>query len=425
MSWSRDKKLLFWLILIFLVNLFYCWWSYFLTDANLVISQYQVYYQWQTQMWQFLLNNRQTVANIFILITLAQFAIYVATILQLSKLRIVAKRIELNKLAIVWLIIISPLIFSYNALSHDVFNYMFNARMVIKYHADPHVKVALDYSGDLWTRFMHNTHTPAPYYYGWTGLSLVPYLLGFGKFLSTWLMYKFFSVISLGLLFISIQKFAQNARWQLSVADWAIVFLNPLILTEIVANAHNDIWMLAPVIYGLALVIQNKPSKKHILISFLLLVFSASIKYATIVLWPVWLLLVIKNKSTNYQRLLHFVPLVSSALLFLLLFTERSRQFLPWYLSWSLIWLTLINLVKNDKSFFRFFGQVLLCLSLSSIFRYLPWLFSGNYDAQIIGQEKTITWLGGLVLILGWQAMVFGKSRVHQSSQSSKVKIIK
>src|SRR3990172_6981226 len=77
-------------------------------------------------------------------------------------------------------------------LSSDIYNYIFNAKMVWVYGANPHRQVALNFPDDQWLRFMHNTHTPAPYGYGWTMLSLVPSVIGQNHLKLTLLLVKMF-----------------------------------------------------------------------------------------------------------------------------------------------------------------------------------------------------------------------------------------
>jgi len=232
---------------------------------------------------------------------------------------------------------------------------------------------------------MHNTHTPAPYFYGWTGLSLLPYFLGGGKFSITWLSFRLFSFLSFGLLSFSLIKNIKKQNiWLL------ILLLNPLLLIEVVSNAHNDLWMMAPAITAMLLIITNKKTSKTILLSLLLLLFSASIKLATLALIPIWLALVLPWKKV-WPKLHEFIlsswPFLTSILLFLPLLTPRSKQFLPWYLIWSLVWLPLIN--KKWQSW----KISLLILSISSMFRYIPYLWMGNYDGDVIWQQQLITWV--------------------------------
>jgi len=447
----QQKKLLFWLFLFWLLLVVYAFWSYSQTDPNLVLINWQPYWRFQTWFWQLAAAHRDWLVRVYIGLIVALFAVYwqLVRFFSQKKWAAVATAAQSKLLLLVWLVVISPLIFSYNALSHDVFNYIFNARMVVEYHANPHVQVALDFPTDLWTRFMHNTHTPAPYFYGWTGLSLIPYSLGAGKFLITWLNFRLFAVISLVLLFWSFLLLSKKLHWQLELKNLTLLFFNPLLLIEIIANAHNDVWMLALFVLSLGL-LMGDVKKKRLIISILLLVLSISIKYATALLIPVWcgfLFLGVLVKMLS-GRLAMFKPLAektsvlltrlfflsASVLMFGLLFLSHSRQFLPWYLTWSLLWLPLI-LTNKENNLINFLSRLpligklglalekisqfelkvisswglwLLAFSFSSLLRYVPWLMTGEYLEQTNSQEKLITWGGGiLIFFLGllWQRL--------------------
>jgi len=365
------------LLLYFLLLVIYTVFSYSLTAPNLVLTSWSPYWQFQTWMWNSFFNNRLLLTNSYLILLISLFITY------FNIIKIWPKKQKMS-----WwvpLLIASPLIFSNNALSYDIFNYIFNAKMVVVYQANPHLQTALNFATDNWTRFMHNTHTPAPYFYGWTGLSLLPYFLGGGKFSITWLSFRLFSFLSFGLLSFSLIKNIKKQNiWLL------ILLLNPLLLIEVVSNAHNDLWMMAPAITAMLLIITNKKTSKTILLSLLLLLFSASIKLATLALIPIWLALVLPWKKV-WPKLHEFIlsswPFLTSILLFLPLLTPRSKQFLPWYLIWSLVWLPLIN--KKWQSW----KISLLILSISSMFRYIPYLWMGNYDGDVIWQQQLITWV--------------------------------
>ncbi len=344
----------------------------------------------------------------------------------------------------VYCLVISPLFISYNALSHDVFNYIFNARMVVEYQANPHLQVALDFSSDPWTRFMHNTHTPAPYWYGWTALSVVPYGLGFEVFSITWLNFRIFSLLSLFLLWATLWLWQKQRNQPVLAWQFALFFLNPLVLIEIVSNNHNDLWMIVPALLAFVLLQQKPKYPWQTILSFALLLFSASTKYATLILMPIWLIAyklvsftqisasqthgltaVVSQIKKRFESILSIqiqiyveklLPWVTSILLFIPLLTSRSRWFLPWYLVWSFslvpllasnIWITdlpkisipiLTSLKKRASIWGKRWVFWLLALSVSSLFRYLPWIWQGEYNNTITTQEILITWLGGGML---------------------------
>lgn len=356
--------------------------SFVLTDPNLTLLNLNFFVSLQTYLWQHVLP-LQNFRTIFygVLITL----IFINYLLILKNWY--GLKLDVRQNFWKFLIIVSlPLIFSYNALSHDLFNYIFNAKMIIEYGANPHVQTTINFPNDPMLRFMNNIHTPAPYGYGWTTLSLLPYLAGLGKFLSTFIIFKLFAFLSLILALLISEKFWRKANY----FKLALFFLNPLLLIEILSSAHNDLWMLAPALLAvyLATNLQKKKFFKIILIAVLLAV-SISIKFATIVLLPLIIYLALKNRL---GRLGKFPTYDLMALtMFAPLLTERSKQFLPWYLLWSLIFLPLI---KN-----KFLRNLLIVFSFSSLLRYLPWMYylpwmSFHLDSSSLESlQKAITWL--------------------------------
>ncbi|PJC42482.1 MAG: hypothetical protein CO040_04275, partial [Candidatus Pacebacteria bacterium CG_4_9_14_0_2_um_filter_36_8] len=280
---SNNSNQLFGLL--FLVSFFYSLFSYSLTDPNLVLTSWAPYWNFQQWMWQTFFHNSNLLTSSFLLLVVGYFLVY---FLGLKNLK---TEININptKFFIKILFALSPLFFSYNALSHDVFNYIFNAKMAVVYQADPHQQVALDFPQDNWLRFMHNTHTPAPYGYGWTIFSILPYLVGFNKFLPTWFIFKALAWLSYILLFLVLKLLIYKvSNRKITAADVWLVFANPLVIIEILSNLHNDFWMLIPAIISMVLVIK-KPKRIPItvsVISLFFLGFSISTKFVTILLLP-------------------------------------------------------------------------------------------------------------------------------------------
>jgi hypothetical protein len=397
-TFKKNHLLNIFLIVYFVLLSVYSIFSYSLTSPNLVLSSWPPYWNFQLLMWESFFNNRPILSYSYLILLGLLFIVYFLIIKAIKKNKI--KKINLG----CYLILILPLILSNNALSYDVFNYIFNAKMVLIYHANPHLQTAMDFIQDNWTRFMHNIHTPAPYGYGWTILSLLPFLLGFGKFLPTWIMFRLFSVLSVVLLYLTIKLLAKKINHPLSSYSMAIVFLNPLFLIELVSNSHNDLWMMVPALLSLILVIPDKknniPAWMKKWLSILLLSFSISTKFASIVLIPVWFYLLFQNqnwlkqfiKKFKLSKLSEAWPTVASILLFLPLLSERSKQFLPWYLVWSLIW---IPFIKN-----RFYIKLLLIFSFSAMLSYAPWMWFGEYTVDVSIQQKLISWTPGLIYLL-------------------------
>jgi hypothetical protein len=382
----------------------YAAWSFALTDPNMVFTSWPLYWQVQTWLWQNLFGQpiwlTLTYCLSLALLWLAFWGVWKAS---------QTWQWSWKQWFLIWLLAISPLLLSNNALSHDVFNYIFNAKMVLVYHANPHVQVALDFATDPLTRFMHNTHTPAPYGYGWTIFSLLPYVLGLNKFVLTWFLFRCLSVLATGwLIWVLMQLHQQLFNRPIANRDLALVIFNPLFVIELISNSHNDLWLLVPALTAFWLAGQwlskNKPNWGQLGLSLVLLGFSISTKLVTALLLPLWLTIVawvspssdrLKIKLTaELQKLSHqtglepkweiFWPLLASVILFIPLLTSRAQQFNPWYWTWVLVWLPLIKL--------PWWKNLLIIFSLSSLLRYIPWLLAGGYNDTIIWQQKLITW---------------------------------
>jgi hypothetical protein len=407
-----SKKLPWLLLIYFILFLIYAVFSYSLTAPNLILSSNDVFWKFQTYMWQTFFNDRRLLSYSYLVLISFIYIIYFLIIKKLEIRNSILSSNILNwKIIIAFILIISPLLISNNALSYDVFNYIFNAKMVLIYHANPHVKVALDFAYDDWTRFMHNTHTPAPYGYGWTFLSLLPYSLGMGKFLPTWIIFRLFSLLSIILLFFTYELFKKKKFGLESRILYFVVLLNPLLLIEVISNSHNDLWMMVPAMLSLYLI--NQPLKKKdwlkVLLSILLLAFSISTKFATALLIPIWLILIgqsiLSRISNLVSRNINNWPLLASVLMFLPLLLSRSQQFHPWYLTWSLVWIPLFPANKISQ----LWRQVLIVLSIASLYRYLPYLWWGEYSTELIFKQKLITWIPTILFLLFSTLLTFKK----------------
>jgi hypothetical protein len=409
----------------FLLTFFYSIFSFSLTDPNLILSSWSPYWQFQNWMWLVFFHNAHLLTWTYVGLVLGVFATYVLLLEQVH--HFTSNKQVGRKLVVAAVVVALPFFFSYNALSHDVFNYIFNAKMVLVYHANPHQQVALDFAQDDWTRFMHNTNTPAPYGYGWTVISLLPSIAGFGKFFPTWMLFRAFSIASVLALFFAIKHFARTyAAKKLSDSEFTLLFFNPLFLIEVISNSHNDLWMMASAVASLALLFDRQKNGREwrFFVSAALLIFSISMKLATALLIPVWLLLLLQMVVPNLfilsknlqERISTHVPEIAVFLLFLPLLTARSQQFNPWYLTWLLVWLPFIQ--------WRWLKNALLVLTLSSLLRYCPWLWNGGFSDEIVRQQKMITWVP-LAIWLGGEAVLFLSreiSRWHTPSKPSKMK---
>lgn len=381
--------------------------SYTQTDPNLVLSQNSTYWSFQQQMWSIGYHQRLISTVIYIFLTVLMFLSYV----------LVQKKTFVQKIKYLAMIALLLLI-SYPALSHDIFNYMFNAKMVVVYHMNPHIHTALEFGNDLWTRFMHNTHTAAPYGYGWTILSIAPFLFGLQKFVLTLMSFKLWMYIGFFLLIWFQYKLSivlKYKEWKDNI--WLFV-LNPLVLLETMSTLHNDVWMMLFAYISILFLWKSKMLKHsrilNLCISFIFLFVSISLKFATVSLLPAFLILAFPVKKIEAVRFIiekhwadHF-----SILLFVPLFLNKSQQFHPWYLIWSL---SMIPFMKST-----FIKKLFIAFSFSSLLRYVPYLFQGDYSGSVSLHEKVITWVLGFIFF----GILVLFSRFVQTKKPSHAKMI-
>lgn len=238
------------------------------------------------------------------------------------------------------------LLFSYPFLSHDFFNYLFDAKIVTLYFKNPYFYKALDFPADPWLRFMHWTHRPYPYGPIFLLITLIPSFLSFGKlvlsfflFKITWFMFYILSVYLLNKL---------NKKWAMIFAT------HPLIIIEGLVNSHNDLIAVSLAIIGIFYLY-----KKKNLISKLILLFSGGIKYITLPL----LFVSRKNKKVNVYIFL--------SLSFILLYLSLTTEIQPWYFLAVFAFLPFFENIVSQLNIF-FVGLLL---------SYYPYVKLGGWDS--------------------------------------------
>lgn len=365
-----DNKSKFLIISFLLLVIGYTIYSYAFLDIGLTLTSFTPYLNFQKNMRWFGYFNRPQSTFIFILLSLLLFTVYLLLIISFKHEKIPFKRILL-------LAVISSgiLTFSYPAFSHDIYNYIFNAKMVLIYHANPHIHSAWEFS-DPMLGFMRNIHTPAPYYYGWTLISLLPYLTGFGRIFSELISFKLFSVMFYILIYVILSRIYSITDIKTDKLRLTLFFLNPLILIETIGIGHNDLSMMFLVLTSFYFLLKYKTNKKlnFLWLAIIFFLFSVSIKYATIVLLPLLIIWYFKDKFD--------VGFWGAVLLFLLPLIRPLDQLHSWYLIWPLVW---VLLSKNMKAIFFVY-----LLSFFALIRYFPYIWYGSWDQPVITQRLFI-----------------------------------
>lgn len=447
---KMTKKYRLWLIIYIFLLIIGAFFSWGLVVPNLIFNQSEFWLNWQWWQWGLWNKHREIMAVSFLIWAVMIFISYLQLISHFPtfsknnssspsfprKLSLTNQKKTISlfypfsnqrhqsdkkSLYYPWryilfslFLLIIPLLFAYNAFSADIFNYIFNAKMVTVYQTNPHLVPATTFTEDPMISFMHNSHTTAPYGYIWTALTVPLYLLSFGKFSLAWLIFKFSALVSLLLtvwlvtwLFSETRPSSSSSPIPLDLKPLALLFFNPLFLLEILMNNHNDLWMMAGALasLGLITIYRQRPRRSIFLVilSGIFLALSIGIKYSSLVVLPFWLYLLcgpeiirslrwpwLASFSSWLEK--HFFDLIVLAF-FLLLLLPRTQFFHPWYLLWALVWLPFCR--------WRWTKTALIAFSFSSFLRYLPWLWAGNYAGSVLLYQQLITWVGaGIILIV-------------------------
>ena len=302
--------------------------------------------------------HRNIVTIVYISIILLLYVFYMVFYHRLKNKMLSARSVI--RLIILTIII---LVFSYPAMvSFDIFNYIATAKILFHYHENPYLLMPIEFRGDPLLLFMHAANKVALYGFIWIFLTGIPFALGFNNFLITLFNFKLLVIIFYcGTLFV-ILKLSK------SIIPVYLFGLNPLVIFETFVSSHNDIVMVF-------LILASFLCLRRKVISFAAVLFFLSIfiKYASIVLIPIFFYVVLKtirNKTIHWEKIFFYSALL---MMFVFLFISPVREEIyPWYALW---FLGFISLIPNYKLLL----YISLFLSFGLLFRYVPFMLLGTY----------------------------------------------
>lgn len=284
------------------------------------------------------------------------------------------------KIKFVWTIIgISSILlaFSYVAFSHDLFNYIFDAKIITYYHQNPYAHKALDFPADPMLSFMHWTHRLYPYGPVWLGLTVPISFAGLNIFLLNFFLFKFLIMIFYVGSVYFIYKINKKINPGAEIFNTVFFALNPLIIIESLVSSHNDIVMVFFALFGIYLYFLDRK-----ILSILILFLSSQVKIPTLaLLFPFGLaLLSFKIFKFTSERLIQLSVLVMIFIFFAAL-TKYELQ--PWYLLWIL---PFVSLLKPNK----YIVSISIGASVGVLLRYVFFLYLGNWDEVLYRNILTI-----------------------------------
>lgn len=370
---SKIKLLLSSYFLVILALFFY---SFTQVDLSLTLSKISI---WQIieKNFQYLGFFQRPTSTIIFTLILILMIIFYALFLYLS----LKNKISPKNLLILVVGSFLILVFSYNAFSYDLFNYIFDAKILTFYHQNPFLHKPSDFIGDPMLNFMRWTHRVYPYGISWLSLTVPLSFIGLNFFLPTLLMFKLLMGLSyLGSCYL-IYKISEKLFSKNKIINTLFFALNPLVLIEGLVSAHNDM----PMVFITLLSFYFYLNKKALISSFLY-IFSIGIKYATAVLLlpAIYIYLMDKlNKKINWERVFVFSVMFS---LIAVLFATLRTNFQPWYFVFSLSLAAFVS-----RKYYIFIPATIL--SIFSVLTYIPYVYLTDYGKgypELIAQVQLI-----------------------------------
>ena len=254
------------------------------------------------------------------------------------------------------------LFFSYPAmLSYDIFNYIATSKVLFFYQENPYVIMPFEFTADPLLAFTRAANKIALYGPFWILLTGFPYVFGFGNFITTLIGFKFligFFYLASVFIFWKISK---------NIITVLLFALNPLIVIETLVSGHNDIVMVFLAILSFFLLMGKKT-----FLAVLFLILSILIKYATVLLVPIFLYMlfnVIKKREIDWKSVFYLSSLLMTVGFLL---SPIREEIYPWYAIW---FLPFSFLVPNKKLLL----YISIAFSFGLMFRYVPFIFSGTH----------------------------------------------
>lgn len=310
--------------------------------------------------------NRPLSTTIFFILVLLLFGFYLIFLKLAEKKKLSKKN--------VWTLLLTTtavLAFSYNAFSYDLFNYIFDAKIVTYYQQNPYEQKALDYPNDPMLSFMRWTHRVYPYGPVWLGITVPLSFFGFQIFLLTLLLFKsLMAAAFIGSLYF-IGKIFQRLAPGKELFGLVFFGLNPLVIIESLVSAHLDIVMIFFCVWSFYLL-----NRAHYLRSSALLLISIGIKFATGFLVPIygWVAFMQhKKKKIHWDSV--FLAAITLMILTVIVASLRST-FQPWYLVLLLTFATFLS-----YKYYIFLPSIIF--SFIALLTYVPYLYVGNWDPPI------------------------------------------
>lgn len=291
------------------------------------------------------------------------------------------------------------LFFSYNAFSYDLFNYMFDAKIITEYGQNPYFKKALDFPDDPYLGFMHWTHRTYPYGPVWLVLTVPFSLAGMQIFILTFYLFKLLVIASYIACSYLIYRIAKGRKIVSPAFALAFFSLNPLVIIEGLVSAHHDLVMMVFALLGIYFLLQKKN-----VYSWIFLIISIGVKFATTLLLPLFFWYPFSRRKNKEELFFHLSVFLMVGAIIL---ASQRTTFQPWYLLFALPFASFVS--------YKYYILIpFVIISFLVPFQYIPFLYSGNFDPPIptLMDEMLISSIAAAgVITVGYSLLKKAKKR--------------
>lgn len=268
------------------------------------------------------------------------------------------------------------LFFSFPGFSFDIFNYIATAKVTFQYQENPYLTMPIEIPNEPILAFMHAANKTALYGPIWILVSALPHFLSFGNLILTVFTFKaLVFLFYLGLIWLI---------WELSNKDpraLAIFALNPLVVIETLVGGHNDAVMMF-----LALLSFYFLKKKNFWLALGSFFLSIMIKFATIFLLPIFILVI--WQARRQQKIVWPKIWLYAAYSMLVIFflSPLREEIYSWYLIWPLAFSALLPSIET-------INIVIVSFSFGLLFRIAPFLYTRSWSGPTPLIKKIVTFL--------------------------------
>lgn len=330
------------------------------------------------KIFSFVHAERSAASVVYILLIVSMFICYLWALKRVKDKLLRSK--DVWKLIILTCII---LFFSFPGLSYDIFNYVATARVTYFYKENPYIVMPIEIPNEPMLAYLQASNKVALYGPTWILATVLPYILGQGNIMVT--LYSFKALVLTAYLFLSWIIWRISNKNLFSLAFFA---LNPVVITESLISAHNDVVMML-----LALLSFEFARRNHFVWGLLLLTFSVFVKGATLVLFPIYIVVwwrSFKQKEIHWSSVWRWA---AYALLVVFFLSPLREELYAWYFVWPL---TFITLIPKEE----FLHVIAYGLTFGLPMRFAPFIWAGEWGRWVPLAKKIISGLPPTIAIV-------------------------